>query len=133
MTMRTVHKKTKLGDIQIPPGVLLFVPIILIHHDPEIWGDDAKEFNPDRFSEGVSKSTKNKLCLFPFGSGPRTCIGQNFAFLETKVALTLILQSFKVQLSPSYKHVPIPLFTIHPQYGVPLILTRIRSTSLIRN
>ncbi|KAK3419821.1 hypothetical protein EUGRSUZ_G00587 [Eucalyptus grandis] len=133
MTMRTVHKKTKLGDIQIPPGVLLFVPIILIHHDPEIWGDDAKEFNPDRFSEGVSKSTKNKLCFFPFGSGPRTCIGQNFAFLETKVALTLILQSFKVQLSPSYKHVPIPLFTIHPQYGVPLILTRIRSNSLIRN
>ncbi|KAI6668070.1 hypothetical protein NL676_036582 [Syzygium grande] len=129
MTMRTVHKTTKLGDIQVPPGVVLLVPMILIHHDPEIWGDDAKEFNPERFAEGVSKATKNKLCFFPFSWGPRTCIGQNFALLEVKVALTLILQNFSVQLSPSYKHAPNPLLTPTPQYGVPLILTRIRSNS----
>ncbi|XP_056159294.1 cytochrome P450 CYP72A219-like [Syzygium oleosum] len=132
MTARTVHKTTKLGDIQIPPGVLLFLPIILIHQDSEIWGDDAKEFNPERFSEGVSKATKNKLCFFPFSWGPRTCIGQNFAFLEVKVALTLILQNFSVQLSPSYKHAPIPVLTLHPQHGVPLILTRIGSNPSIR-
>ncbi|KAL3729615.1 hypothetical protein ACJRO7_026704 [Eucalyptus globulus] len=131
MTARTVHRTTKLGDIQIPPGVLLLVPIILIHHDPEIWGDDAREFNPERFSEGVSKATKNKLCFFPFSWGPRNCIGQNFAFLEAKVALTLILQNFSVQLSPSYKHAPIPMLTLHPQHGAPLKLTRIGSNSSV--
>ncbi|KAK3419819.1 hypothetical protein EUGRSUZ_G00584 [Eucalyptus grandis] len=131
MMMRTVQKTTKLGDIQVPPGVVLFVPIILIHHDPEIWGDDAKEFNPERFSEGVSKATKNKLCFLPFGWGPRNCIGQNFSFAEAKVALTLILQNFSVQLSPSYKHAPIPTVTTHPQYGVPLTLTRIGSLDRI--
>ncbi|KAK3419817.1 hypothetical protein EUGRSUZ_G00582 [Eucalyptus grandis] len=131
MTMRTVQKTTKLGDIQVPPGVVLFVPTILIHHDPENWGDDAKEFNPERFSEGVSKATKNKLCFLPFGWGPRNCIGQNFSFTEAKVALTLILQNFSVQLSPSYKHAPIPMLTTHPQYGVPLILTRIGSLDRI--
>ncbi|KAK3419822.1 hypothetical protein EUGRSUZ_G00588 [Eucalyptus grandis] len=73
--MRTVHKTTKLGDLQVPTGVVLLVPMILIHHDPEIWGDDAKEFNPERFSEGVPKATQNKLCFLPFGWGPRTCIG----------------------------------------------------------
>ncbi|XP_030513260.1 cytochrome P450 CYP72A219-like [Rhodamnia argentea] len=129
MMMRTVHKTTKLGDIQIPPGVVLLVPMILIHHDLDIWGDDAKEFNPKRFSMGVSKATKNKLCYFPFSWGPRTCIGQNFAFLEVKVALTLILQNFSMQLSPSYKHAPNPLLTPTPWYGVPLILTRIGSNS----
>ncbi|KAL3729618.1 hypothetical protein ACJRO7_026707 [Eucalyptus globulus] len=128
-TMRTVHQTTKLGNIQIPAGVLLSIPIVLIHHDPEFWGEDAEEFNPERFSEGVSKATKNKLCFFPFGWGPRTCIGQNFSFLEVKVALTLILQNFSVQLSPSYKHTPIPTITTHPQYGVPLILARIGSSS----
>ncbi|KAF7850433.1 hypothetical protein BT93_L5486 [Corymbia citriodora subsp. variegata] len=129
MTMRTVHKTTKLGNIQVPPGVVLLVPMILLHHDPEIWGDDAKEFNPERFSEGVSKATQNKLCFLPFSWGPRNCIGQNFTFVEAKVALTLILQNFSVQLSPSYKHAPIPMLTIRPQYGAPLILTRIGSNS----
>ncbi|KAI6668090.1 hypothetical protein NL676_032975 [Syzygium grande] len=132
MTMRAVHKTTKLGDIQIPPGVVLLLPVILIHHDPEIWGDDAKEFNPERFSEGVSKATQNKLCFLPFSWGPRSCIGQNFSLVEAKVALTLILQNFSVRLSPSYKHAPTPMLTIHPQYGVPLILTKIGSNSSVR-
>ncbi|KAI6678696.1 hypothetical protein NL676_039492 [Syzygium grande] len=132
MMMRTVHKTTKLGDIQVPPGVLLFLPIILIHHDPKIWGEDAKEFNPERFSEGVSKATQNKLCFLPFSWGPRTCIGQNFSLVEAKVALTLILQNFSVRLSPSYKHAPTPMLTTHPQYGVPLILTKIGSNSSVR-
>ncbi|XP_039173356.1 cytochrome P450 CYP72A219 [Eucalyptus grandis] len=131
MMMRTVQKTTNLGDIQVRPGVVLFVPTILIHHDPEIWGDDAKEFNPERFSEGVSKATKNKLCFLPFSWGPRNCIGQNFSFTEAKVALTLILQNFSMQLSPSYKHAPIPMLTTHPQYGVPLTLTRIGSLDRI--
>jgi len=130
-TMRTVHQTTKLGNIQIPAGVLLSIPIVLIHHDPEFWGEDAKEFNPERFSEGVSKATKNKLCFLPFGWGPRNCIGQNFSFTEAKVALTLILQNLSVQLSPSYKHAPIPMLTTHPQYGVPLTLTRIGSLDRI--
>ncbi|KAF7848002.1 hypothetical protein BT93_L2379 [Corymbia citriodora subsp. variegata] len=117
MTMRTVHKTTKLGNIQVPPGVVLLVPMILIHHDLEIWG--------------VSKATQNKLYFLPFGWGPRNCIGQNFSLVEAKVALTLTLQNFSMQLSPSYKHAPIPMLTIHPQYGVPLILTRIESSDRI--
>ncbi|KAF8019473.1 hypothetical protein BT93_G0225 [Corymbia citriodora subsp. variegata] len=117
MTMRTVHKTTKLGNIQVPPGVVLLVPMILISHDPEIWG--------------VSKATQNKLYFLPFGWGPRNCIGENFSLVEAKVALTLTLQNFSMQLSPSYKHAPIPMLTIHPQYGVPLILTRIESSDRI--
>ncbi|KAI6678701.1 hypothetical protein NL676_039497 [Syzygium grande] len=65
-----------------------------------------------------TKATLNKLCFLPFQLGPRTCIGQNFAFLEAKVALSLISQKFRVQPSPSYKHGPVLAIALHPQYAM---------------
>ncbi|KAJ4717545.1 Cytochrome P450 [Melia azedarach] len=126
MLTRINVKETKLGEIVLPPGIVLLLPIIKVHQDPEYWGDDAEVFNPERFSEGISKATKNnQVAFFPFTWGPRICIGQNFALMEAKLALAIILRNFSFQLSPTYIHVPARRLTLYPQHGAQIILHKI--------
>ncbi|OVA00334.1 Cytochrome P450 [Macleaya cordata] len=123
--LRTTRKKIKLGDIYYPAGVQLFTPVHMLHHDPDLWGEDVNEFNPERFSGGIAKASKDQLSFFPFGWGPRICIGQNFALIEAKVALSKILQHFSFELSPSYAHAPQVLLNLYPQRGAQIILRKL--------
>ncbi|ONM40049.1 cytochrome P450 family 72 subfamily A polypeptide 8 [Zea mays] len=124
--VRRTDKEMEVGGVTYPAGVLLDLPVLLIHHDPDIWGDDAHEFRPERFSEGVSRaSSRDPGAFLPFGRGPRVCIGQNFALLEAKMALCMILQRFQFELAPSYAHAPHTVITLHPMHGAQLKLRAI--------
>lgn len=125
MLLRATSKKIKLGNVTIPAFVHLTLPVIFHNHDAEIWGEDAKEFNPQRFSEGISNATKGSPIFIPFSWGPRTCIGQHFAMIEVKMAIAMILQNFSFELSPSYLHAPELYFLLRPQYGAKIILHKL--------
>ncbi|XP_074375383.1 cytochrome P450 72A397-like [Apium graveolens] len=72
--VRQINEEITLADISLLPGMQIVVPVNQIHHDHDILGADAKEFNPERFSEGISKATKNQAAAFlPFGGGSRIC------------------------------------------------------------
>lgn len=122
---REVFQEVKLKDILIPKGTNLRIPITMMHRSSEVWGADAHEFNPGRFSKGIGGACKGPHCYMPFGMGARTCLGQNFATIELKIILALILQRFRFELSPAYRHAPSYRLVIEPGFGVNLLFQKV--------
>ncbi|RAL41329.1 hypothetical protein DM860_010123 [Cuscuta australis] len=115
----------QLGELKVPKGAELLVPIIAIHHDPTLWGNDVNEFNPARFARpppGCQTPCSHPAMAFmPFGQGERKCVGQNLAILQAKLAMAMILQRFSFELAPSYQHSPTVLMLLQPQHGAPIV------------
>ncbi|XP_077222449.1 cytochrome P450 709B1-like [Tasmannia lanceolata] len=119
---RKASSDMMLGNLMIPKGTVITIPLQIIHTNKKYWGEDANEFNPLRFTDGVSKAAKHPNALMPFSLGPRTCIGQNFAMMEAKMVLAMTLQRFSFTLSPQYKHAPAEKLTLQPEFGLPIHL-----------
>ncbi|KAL7259838.1 hypothetical protein ACSBR1_005660 [Camellia fascicularis] len=124
-TIRRTKADVELGGCKIPRGTELLIPIIAVHHDQAIWGNDVNEFNPARFAGGVARAAKHPVAFIPFGLGFRTCIGQNLAILQAKLTLAIILQRFSFTLSPQYRHAPTVLMLLYPQHGAPIVFQRL--------
>ena len=122
---RYTYKPMVLGGVRYPAGVILMLPLLCVHHDKDVWGPDASEFRPQRFAEGIALASRGRLAFFRFGWGPRICIGQNFALLEAKMGLAMILQSFVFELSPAYTHAPVSHGLLQPEHGAQIMLRRL--------
>ncbi|TKY73204.1 PHYB activation tagged suppressor 1 [Spatholobus suberectus] len=129
-TIRRAKADVELGGYKIPCGTELLIPILAVHHDHATWGSDASEFNPGRFSDGVSRAAHHPFAFIPFGLGARTCIGQNLALLQTKLALAIMLRRFSFRLAPTYRHAPTVLMLLYPQYGAPILFQPISTTTV---
>lgn len=90
----------------------LLFSIYEIHRHPLLW-DDPNEFSPARFEEGARQYSSQ---YFPFGAGPRKCIGSNFAMFEMIMAVTELVKRYKI--SPKFEQIEVtPLITLKPKNG----------------
>uniref|UniRef100_A0A0D9Z6U8 Cytochrome P450 n=1 Tax=Oryza glumipatula TaxID=40148 RepID=A0A0D9Z6U8_9ORYZ len=117
---RQALQELKFGGVHIPKGVNIYIPVSTMHLDPNLWGPDVKEFNPERFSNAQPQLHS----YLPFGAGARTCLGQGFAMAELKTLISLIISKFVLKLSPNYEHSPTLKLIVEPEFGVDLSLTR---------
>ena len=91
LIQRKAGSDLEVGGIKVPEGMVLTIPIATIHRDKEVWGEDVNEFKPMRFENGVTRAGKHPNALLSFSSGPRSCIGQNFAMIEAKAVIAVII------------------------------------------
>src|SRR6266545_1943380 len=101
-------------------GVLVVIPAV--HRDPDLWGPDALEFDPDRFTSERVKSRPAHIYK-PFGTGERACIGRQFALHEAVLVLGTILRRYQLEADPSYELKVQERLTLMPQ-GFRLALRR---------
>jgi cytochrome P450 len=88
----------------------------VIHRDAR-WFDAPLEFRPERWDNGLAKQLP-RFAYFPFGGGPRQCIGNTFALMEANVVLATIGQKFRFQLVPDHKVTPLASITLRPKNGI---------------
>lgn len=79
----------------------MFVLLDAAHRDPA-WGPDADDFNPDRFLPDNQRALGPRIYK-PFGTGPRACIGRQFALHEAVLTLAAVLHQFHIESDPGYQ------------------------------
>ncbi|XP_038893046.1 cytochrome P450 714A1-like isoform X2 [Benincasa hispida] len=122
---RETFADTRLGNVVVPKGVCLWTLIPTLHREVEIWGEDANEFKPERFKNGIAKACKFPQAYVPFGAGPRLCLGKNFALVQLKIIISLIVSKFRFSLSPEYCHCPSYRMIVEPANGVKIAFQRL--------
>jgi cytochrome P450 len=92
----------------------------VVHRDPR-WYDAPEEFRPERWENDLMKRLP-KFAYFPFGGGPRQCIGNAFALMEATLILATIARKFRLRLVPGHSVVPLASITLRPRHGVRVVL-----------
>jgi cytochrome P450 len=114
-----------LGDYQIngykiPARSILLMSQYMTHHDARFFPDPFR-FDPERWTPEARES-RPKFSYFPFGGGPRVCIGESFAWMEGALVLATIAQRFRMRLAPGHPVEMQPLVTLRPKHGMRMIL-----------
>ncbi|TXN41220.1 cytochrome P450 [Methylobacterium sp. WL30] len=121
--LRQATEEVVLGDNIIAPGDLVQIVPYTLHRDPR-WFADPDRFDPERFLKAPSWPT---YAYLPFGSGPRICIGQNFALVEACVVAATILGRWEPVAVPHTPR-PDPKFSLRPTGGLPMTWQPVRIT-----
>jgi cytochrome P450 len=119
---RRALKDYAIGGYLIPARSILLMSQYVMHHNPEYFPDPFR-FDPERWTP-EAKELRPKFSYFPFGGGPRLCIGEHFAWMEGALVLATMAQRFRPRLVPGHPVEMQPLVTLRPKHGMKMILER---------
>jgi cytochrome P450 len=117
---RKAIDEDELAGYRIPAGAIITVSPYAMHHHARYW-ENPEGFDPERFTPERS-AERPPYAYFPFGGGPRLCIGNNFAIMEGQLILATIAQRYRLDLMPGHPVVVEPLITLRARYGVRMML-----------
>ena len=117
---RQVVERCEIGGYVLEPGTSISIAPWVIQRDSR-WFDDPLAFRPERWLDGLAKRLP-RFAYFPFGGGPRLCIGQQFAMLEGELLLSSIVQGWRLRLVPGQDLAPHPALTMRPRHGIRMTL-----------
>ncbi|HZZ80855.1 MAG TPA: cytochrome P450 [Gemmataceae bacterium] len=109
-----------IGGYHVPKGTTVLMPAWVVHRDAR-WYDEPERFRPERWGKERVKSMP-KFAYFPFGGGPRVCIGQQFAMMELILILATIGQRFRFRMQAGRTVTPLAFFTLRPATGIPGVI-----------
>jgi len=122
MSSRVAADDYTLGGFHVPRGTTVALSQWVTHRDPQLF-DAPEQFLPERWEDGLEKRLP-RFAYFPFGGGPRLCIGQSFALMEATLILATVAQRYRLALAPGQRIEPQPSITLRPRHGVRMTLRR---------
>lgn len=109
-----------LGGYYVPANTFIWLCPYVTHRHPDFW-ERPEQFDPERFSpEQVAH--RPHYAHFPFGGGPRLCIGSNLAMMEAQLITATVAQRYLLRLVPGHPVEPEVSLTLRPRYGLPVTL-----------
>ncbi len=115
---RRLKTALQVGPYELPAGSLVFLSPYGTHRHPAFW-ENPEGFDPERFV-GEAPPSRPTMAYFPFGAGPRKCIGDTFALVEATLVLATLARRFEADLLPGKVPVPEPVITLRPRDGMPM-------------
>lgn len=110
-----------LGPYEVEPGAAIILSTYVTHRHREFW-EEPERFDPERFRPGRAEK-QHRYAYFPFGGGPRQCIGNTFAQMEATLILAALTQRYKLRLPPGHPPVePLALITLQPRNGLRMVI-----------
>ena len=103
----------------LPARTVIFLSQYLLHRDPRFW-DDPGTFRPERWLAG--EPAQHRYAYFPFGAGPRICIGEQFAWMEGVIVLATIARRWRFRLDPHQEIALAPTITLRARQGMRMTL-----------
>lgn len=110
----------RIGAYTVARGTEIVVSPWVMHRDPRYFAD-PEVFKPDRWADGLA-SRLPRYAYFPFGGGPRLCIGKSFATMEAILVLAVVAQRFRLELLRGQRVVAEELPTLHPKFGLRMVV-----------